>query len=144
MVDPTSPLLLLRRSLAQLLEDNGHGVYNADGAVYAAGVRGIYTNGPTLPTITGSDNCIVLTSFPSVSEGRANLIHRIQIYGRVKGNSIAAENLEQAIFADLDHAEGTPPGHHISWTWRFSTLMFEADASGRSAFVSTYYLRGRR
>ncbi|TQL46672.1 hypothetical protein FB562_2196 [Homoserinimonas aerilata] len=140
MADPLSPELLFRRGLAQFLHDKGHGVYKPVGS-YTATERGIYTSGPTLPA---ADNCIVLTSLPSIADGRADLTHRVQVFGRVKGNNIAAENLEQAIFADLDHTENTPPSFYISWTHRFSLLHFEADSNGCSAFAATYYFRGRR
>lgn len=141
MVDPTSPLLLLRRALATDMNANAIGVYKTTGS-YLATERGIFTNGPTLPTTL--DNCIVLTSLPSIPEDRANLIHRIQIFGRVDGNNIAAENLEQLIFARYDHSHGIPTGFNISWMSRFSTLQFEPDSSGRASFAATYYLRGRR
>lgn len=141
MADPTSRLLILRRALAQDLHEQGIGIYKPAGD-YLATERGIYTNGPALPT-TG-DDCIVLTSLPSIPDGRADITHRIQIFGRVAGNAIAAENLEQLVWERYDHTENLPAGFNISWTHRFSMLMFEADSSGRSAFAATYHLRGRR
>lgn len=141
MADPESPELLFKRALAQYLEDQGVGVYNDDGASYASGVRGIYTNGPTLPT---ADNCIVLTSLKPISDGRANRIYRIQVFTRVKGNNISANNVAHLVWAALDHAENVPPGMDVSWVEEFSRLDFEPDSNGRSAVAQTFHFRGRR
>lgn len=142
MADPVSRGLILRRALAQYFEDQSIGVYRSDGTNYTATERGIFTNGPTLPTTL--DNCLVLTSLTSIADGRANMVDRVQVFGRVKGNNIAAENLEDLVFSRLDQKEGVPPGLHISWAWRFSMLQFEPDTNARSSFAATYYFRGRR
>lgn len=144
MADPTSPELLFKRALAQYLEDQGCGVYNHDGTNYAAGVRGIYTNGPTFPTVTGSDNCILLTSLKPISDGRGNLIYRVQVYTRVKGSNIAAGNAAALITKAIDHKENVPPGMNVSWAESFSRLEFEPDTSQRSAVAETFHFRGRR
>lgn len=141
MVDPDSPELILKRALAQFLHDNGAGVYKAAGS-YVATERGIFTNGPTLPTTL--DNCIVLATRKPIADGRANLIFPVDVYGRVKGNNLAANNLAGLLFGLLDHKSNVPPGLDISWCHEFSRLDISADSSGRSAFSSTYYLRGRR
>lgn len=142
MADPDSQELLIKRALAQYLEDRGAGVYRSDGTSYTASERGVYTNGPTLPT-TG-DNCIVLASRKPIADGRANLIFPIDVYGRVKGNNLAAGNLAGLIFTLLDQKSNVPPGMHISWCYEFSRLDISADSNGRCAFASTYYFRGRR
>jgi len=142
MADPTSRGLLLRRAIAADLAAAGIGVYRPDGPNYVNPERGIRTDGPNLPTTF--DNCIVLTSLPTISDGRADIIDRVQIYGRVKGNSIAAENLEHAIWDRYDQKPYLFPAFGNSWTWRFSMLQFEPDTQGRSAFAATYYFRNRR
>lgn len=142
MADPVSRELLFKRTLAQYLEDHGAGVYNDDGTAYTSGQRGIYTNGPTIPT-TG-DACIVLTSFKPISDGRANLIYRVQVFIRVKGNGIAAGNAAGLIADLIDHKENVPPGLDVSWAWSFSRLDIAADSNGRSAVAETFHFRGRR
>lgn len=141
MADEISPELELKRALAQFLHDNGHGVYKPVGA-YTATERGIYTNGPTLPT-TG-DNAIVLTTFQPVSDGRSNLLFRVQIFLRLKGSNITVGNAAAGIRADLDHKEGVPPGLNISWCESVSRLDFEPDSNQRAAVAENYTFRGRR
>lgn len=149
MADPDSPELLFKRALAQYLEDQGCGVYNHDGANYTLGQRGIFTNGPTLPTGTQAqpklhDDCIVLTSLKPISDGRGNLIYRIQAYTRVKGSNITAGNAAALVTAAIDHKENVPPGMNVSWAESFSRLEFEPDTSQRSAVAETFHFRGRR
>ncbi|SFN66147.1 hypothetical protein [Mycetocola miduiensis] len=142
MADPVSQEVELKRALAQYLHDQQVGVYKAGTIPYTATERGIFTNGPDLPTTL--DNCIVLTSRRPIPEGRSNLVFPIDILSRVKGNRIAAGNLAGFIFDALDHKEGVPPGMHISWAWEFSRLDYSADSNGRTASIQTFYFRGRR
>lgn len=142
MADPDSPELLLKRALAQYFEDNGAGVYRpAVGDNYLPTERGIFTSGPILPTL---DNCIVLTSFQPIAEGRADMIWRIQALTRVKGSIVAAGNAAALVSSLIDQKENVPPGLHISWAWSFSRLDITADSNGRAAVAETFYFRGRR
>lgn len=141
MADPDSQGLELKRALARYLHDEQAGVYKAVGS-YLATERGIFTNGPDLPTTL--DNCIVLTDRKPIPEGRSDLIFPIDVLSRVKGNRIAAGNLAGVLFELLDHKEGVPAGLHISWAWETSRLDYSADSSGRSSTIQTFYFRGRR
>ncbi|TFC92041.1 MULTISPECIES: hypothetical protein [Cryobacterium] len=144
MADPESYAVTFKRVLAQYLEDQGLGAYRSDGSVYLATERGIYTNGPTTPTATGSDNCIVLTWLKPDPDGRANMLYRVQVYSRIKGNTIAAENLAGAITKALDQKANIPAGEHVAWVELVSELLVTADTSGRCGTFQTFTFQGRR
>ncbi|TFC59408.1 MULTISPECIES: hypothetical protein [unclassified Cryobacterium] len=140
--DPIAPEVTLRRTLAQYIHDQDMGVYKPS-APYVAGERGIYTTGD-MPVAAGSDNALVLRSLQSIADGRANMLYRVQIEYRIKGNGIAAENLGAGLDLILDQQEGVPPGLHISRCELFSFLPISADASGRTGGFKTYHFTGRR
>lgn len=144
MADPDSYAIIFKRALAQHLEDHAAGKYRSDGTNYLSTERGIYTSGPALPTVTGSDNCIVLTWLAPIADGRANMLYRVQIFSRVKGNSIAAENLAALIAKALDQLQNIPAGQNVAWVELTSELAFTADASGRCATAQTFTFMGRR
>ncbi|MDJ0337470.1 hypothetical protein [Cryobacterium sp. PH31-O1] len=144
MADPTSYALLFRRALAQHLEDAGCAVYRDDGTDYLATERGIYTNGPDMPTAPGSDNALVITSLTPIPDGRANMLYRVQVMTRLKGSSIAAENWAALITSAIDQKQNIPPGHNIAWAELFSEVAFTADSSGRRATSQTFHFMGRR
>lgn len=142
MADPISPELVLKRALAQYLADADAGVYRpVAGDNYLPTERGIYTSGPMLPTL---DNCIVLTSFQPIAQGRADMIWRVQALTRVKGNNVAAGNAAALVSSLIDQKENVPPGLHIAWAWSFSRLDITPDSNGRAAVAETFYFRGRR
>lgn len=136
-----SPELEMKRAIAQWLNDESFGVYKTVGS-YAPSQRGIFTNGPTLPTTL--DECIVLTSRKPIADGRADLVFPVQFFIRVNGNSIAAGNAAGDLWRRLDQRSNIPPNRNVSWAWEFSRLEFEPDTNGRSAVASTFYFRARR
>ena len=138
--DPDAYPIIFRRALAQFLADQGVGVYST--GAYASTDRGIYTNGPTMPTTL--DNCIVLSWLSPIADGRANMLYRVQVMSRIKGSSIAAENLAALIAAPLDQKANVPPGFNVSWCELFSSLALSADSSGRCATSQTFHFTGRR
>ncbi|MDJ0323170.1 hypothetical protein QMG61_05255 [Cryobacterium sp. PH31-AA6] len=144
MADPDSLAIVFKRALAQHLEDAGCGVYRSDGTAYLATERGIYTNGPDLPTAAGTDNCLILTWLSPVPDGRANMLYRVQVLSRLKGSRIAADNWAALIAKALDQKQNTPPGHSIAWTELFSELAYTADTSGRASTAQTFTFLGRR
>lgn len=141
--DPDAYPIIFRRALAQYLEDSGVGVYNSDGANYAAGERGIYPKG-TIPTYAGSDNCIVENWLSPIPDGRANMLYRVQLFSRVKGDRTAAENFAALIEGALDQKQNIPAGHNVSWVELFSALALSADTSGRCGTYQTFHFSGRR
>jgi hypothetical protein len=141
--DPVAYEVTFRRELAQFLHDAGVGVYRPVDP-YTAGERGIYTAGAGMPTVVGSDNAIMLRSLSTIASGRADMLYRVQIESRVKGNPIAAENLAAALSDALDQKQNVPPGMYIAWCSLFSQLPISADASGRCGTFSTYHFMGRR
>ena len=140
MADPDAYPIIFRRALAQYLADQGVGVYSA--GAYASTDRGIYTNRPAMPTTV--DNCIVLGWLTPVPDGRANMTYRVQIVSRVKGNTIAAENLAALITAALDQKQNIPAGHQVAWVELGPELAYSADTSGRCATSQTFTFLGRR
>ena len=140
MADPDAFPILFRRAVAQYLADHSVGVYTTSG--YAATDRGIYTNGPTMPT--NGDNAVVLGSLSPIAEGRSNMLYRLQVLSRVKGSMIAAENLAALITGALDQREGVPAGFHISRCVLFAEVAFTADSSGRCMTSQTFHFTGRR
>lgn len=140
MADPDAYPILFRRALAQYLADQGAGVYSTSN--YASTDRGIYTNGPTMPTT--NDNCIVLSWLSPIADGRANMLYRVQVMSRIKGSSIAAENFAALISGALDQKANVPPGMHVAWCELFSSLALSADSSGRCATSQTFHMTGRR
>lgn len=140
MADPDSYAILFKRALAQHLHDSEAGIYKAVGS-YTATERGIYTNGPTLPT-TG-DNCIVLTWLSPIPDGRGDMIYRVQTMTRVKGSGIAADNAAAVVKGALDQKQNVPFAD-VSWCALFSELAYTADASGRCAVAQTWHFTGRR
>lgn len=144
MVDPPAYSMLFKRALAQHLADADCGRYRADGTNYTSTERGIYTNGPDMPTATGTDNATVLTWLAPIPDGRADMLYRVQAMTRVKGNVITAENAAAVIAAPLDQKQNVPPGFYIAWCSLFSQVTFTADASGRSAVSQVFHFMGRR
>ncbi|MDY7542601.1 MULTISPECIES: hypothetical protein [unclassified Cryobacterium] len=140
MADPDSYAIVFKRALAQHLADQGVAVYSTGS--YAATDRGIYTNGPTMPTTT--DNCLVLTWLQPIADGRSDMLYRVQVFSRIKGNTIAAENLAGAITAVLDYKANVPPGMQVAWCELFSELLVTADSSGRCGTFQTFHFTGRR
>lgn len=145
MPDPDGYPILFLRNVAQYIEDQQIGTYKAaDEGNYTSAERGIYTNGPDLPTITGSDNCIVLSWLEPVADGRANMLWRVQCLSRVKGSRIAASNLAWRLRTAFDHKENVPPGMYMSWSEVFAELAYSTDSSGRCSTSQTLHFRGRR
>jgi hypothetical protein len=140
VADPDAYPILFRRAVAQHLADQGAGVYSA--GAYASTDRGIYTNGPALPTTL--DNCIVLSWLSPIATGRAGMLYRLQVTSRIKGSVIAAENFAALIEAAMDQKQNVPPGLFVSWCELFSSLALSADSSGRCATIQTFHFTGRR
>lgn len=132
-----APELILRRTLAQMLDDAALAVYAPTGPIPDRGIRldGI------MPTI---DNFTMLTSLSSVDEGRANRIHRVQLFTRRKGGRNLVEQWGSDARDLLHEKEYTPNVLGISWAWLFSSEIFDPDSAGRSSIASTFYFRGRR
>jgi hypothetical protein len=140
--DPIAPEVILRRTLAQYIHDQGVAVYKPS-APYVKDERGIYVTGD-MPTVAGTDNALVLRSLQTIADGRANMLYRVQIEYRVKGNGIAAENLGAGLDLILDQQEGVPPGLHIARCELTSFLPLSADSAGRTGGFRTYTFMGRR
>lgn len=143
---PDSYPVLLEKALAQTIADAGLGVYKPTGTYTKAetpvATPGITTNGPDLPT--AFDNCIVLTMLEPASEGRANMVWRVQILGRLMGTKTQAKDLLWNLRVLFDNRGDILNDFHVSWSWVFSSITFTADASQRHSFALTVYLRGRR
>ena len=143
MVD--SYLVRFDRALAQSLDDSALGLYKTTGAYTAAEstvALPVILIGSELPTTL--DNCIVLNQQEPISEGRADLVHRVQIISRLKGTAIQSRNLAWALFEALDHKERIPAGFDVSWVWRFSELHLSKDSNDRYIVYQNFFFRGRR
>lgn len=138
--------VLFDRALAQALDDLEVGLYKPTGTYTTAdatlALPAILVTGPDLPTTL--DNCIVLNQLDPIVEGRADLVHRVQVISRLKGTQVQARNLAWELFTALDHKEQIPPGFNISWVWLFSELRATKDSSARYTTYQTFYFRGRR
>ena len=136
---PDAPELVLRRSLAALLDTHGLAVYAPTGQIPELGVK---TDG-VLPTTV--DECTVLSSPPTTDDGGpANIQYRVQFFTRRKGGLIPVEKWADDVQAVLHHHEYTPPILGISWATETSRAYFDPDSQGRSAVAVTYAFRGRR
>lgn len=133
---PDAPELILRRALAQLLDDWGLADYQATGALPARGVK----TRPPMPT--GLDEFTYLSSQPTTADGgRGNALYRVQFFTYRFGD---AESWGSELFARLDQREYLPNVLGISWTWETSRLHFDPDTHGRAAVACNYAFRGRR
>ena len=143
---PDTYLVEFDRALAQTLDDLALGLYKPTGIYTAAestiALPAILTGGPDLPTTL--DNCIVLNQQDPIFEGRANMVHRVQIISRLKGTQVQARNLSWGLFTALDHKERIPADFNISWVWLFSELRATKDSNARYTTYQNFYFRGRR
>ncbi|WP_120338131.1 hypothetical protein [Cryobacterium soli] len=142
MDDPIAPGLILRRALAQYISDQGMGIYRPT-APYTTGERGIYTKS-TMPILAGSDNAITLKSLTPIASGRADMLYRVQVQSRIKGDATAAENMAAGLTLILDQHQNVPPGLHIAWCSLFSEMEITADSSGRCGTFQVFHFMGRR
>jgi len=143
MVD--SYLVLFDRGLAQKLDDLELGLYKTSGLYTPAEstiAKPVILIGSELPTTL--DNCIILNQQEPIVEGRADLVHRVQIISRIEGTRNQSRDLAWALFEALDHQEHIPAGFYISWVWRFSELHLSKDSNGRYLVYQNFYFRGRR
>lgn len=143
MVD--SYLVRFDRGLAQALDDASLGFYKPSGTYTAAESTvelPVILIGGEMPTTL--DNCLVLNQQEPISEGRGDLIHRVQIISRLKGTAIDSRNLAWALFEALDHKERIPDGFDVSWVWRFSELHLSRDSNDRYTVYQNFFFRGRR
>lgn len=131
-----APELILRRALAQLLDDWGLAVYTPTGALPERGVK----TRPPMPTTL--DEFTLLTSPPTTADGgRGNVLYRVQFFTYRHGD---AEQWGSDLFARLDQTEYLPGVLGISWAWETSRLHFDPDTQGRAAVACNYAFRGRR
>lgn len=133
-----APELILRRTLAGLLHTWGLAVYAPTGQIPENGVK---LDRP-LPTTVNA--VTLLTSPPTTSDGRADVLYRVQFYTRRTGGLIPIENWAAELRDRLDQTEYTPNVLGISWAWETSRLYFDPDTQGRAAVACTYAFRGRR
>jgi hypothetical protein len=133
-----APELVLRRSLATLLNTWTLAVYAPTGALPA---RGVKLDG-VMPTTV--DDFTMLSSPPTTFEGRANALYRVQFYTRRKGTPLTVEQWANDLNGHLDHKEYRPAVLGISWAAETSRLYFDPDSQGRSAVAVNYTFRGRR
>ncbi|MFF1875736.1 hypothetical protein [Kitasatospora herbaricolor] len=143
MADPDSYPVRLKRGVAQFAADHGLGVYRPTGPAYSNPERGVFTNGPELPTTI--DNCIVLTALSPTFDGRASVITPIQFRYRVAGSVIDAENLGQRIISTFDLLERTVFGGVLIGLVEYrNALAFTPDSISRPGGTVTFYFHGRR
>lgn len=142
MSDPDTYPVILKRGIALFAAEQGLGVYRSD-TPYTPAERGIFTNGPDLPTTL--DNCIVLTALSPTFDGRENMITPVQFRFRIVGSVIAAENFGQRIIATFDLLERQVfGGLRISLVEYRNALAFTPDSNGRPGGTVTHYFHGRR
>lgn len=135
-----APELTLRRTLAGLLDSWGLAEYQPNpGQTFPE--RGIRLDG-VLPTTV--KEFTVLSSPPSVADGRANMLYRVQFFTRRAGGLTPVENWANALRDRLDQKEYLPSILGISWAWEMSRTYFERDTETHSAVAVTYGFRGRR
>lgn len=138
--------VLFQRALGQHLHNAALVNYKTSGTYTAADAtltKPGLTFGPDLPTTF--DNVVMLTTLEPIRDGRADLIHRIQVTSRLKGTKVQAQNLAWALFTALDQQENVPAGFHISWATMFSQLgPTTPDSSGRFLIYQNFHFRGRR
>ncbi|WP_437582730.1 hypothetical protein ACSAGD_10720 [Paramicrobacterium sp. CJ85] len=134
-----TPEKQLRVALAHILNDHGLGVYSTNG-IYSPTDPGVFTDGKH-PTLL--DDFTSLSSSPSVREGRANKLFRVQFYTRRKGDTEDVEQWAHDLAQVLDHKEYFPNILGISWAEEFSRLYFDEDTQDRVAVSVNYSFRGR-
>ncbi|WP_100811786.1 hypothetical protein [Microbacterium sp. BR1] len=132
-----APELILRRTLASMLDAADLAVYQPTGTIPERGIRldGVFP--------TSTSEFTVLTSLPTVRDGRADALYRVQVYTRRTGSPNVTEKWAVDLAALLDHKEYTPQVLGISWAEETSRLPFDPDAQGRPAVACTYQFRGR-
>lgn len=140
-----APEKILRRTLAQLLDDWDLATYAPTGALPENGVK------VTRPMPTTVNGFTMLTSPPPTADGgRADVLYRVQFYTRRAntGDKLDSPDLVEAwasaLFARLDQKEYLPQVLGISWAWEYSRLYFDPDTQGRAAVACNYAFRGRR
>jgi hypothetical protein len=133
---PDAPELILRRTLAELLNGWSLAVYQPGGQIPDRGVK------VTQPVPTTVKEFTFLTSPPTTSDGgRADVLYRVQFFTCRLGD---VEAWASELFSRLDHREYTPSILGISLAWETSRLYFDADTQGRAAVACNYAFRGRR
>lgn len=133
-----APELLLRRAVAQLLHTWDLAKYQASGTLPEKAVK-IDGDMPT-----AIKEFTFLSSPPSLAEGRADMVYRLQFYTVRTGGQGLVEKWANDLRLQLDQKEYVPNILGISWSWEFSRTYFDKDTQGRSGVAVTYYLRGRR
>lgn len=133
-----APEIILNRAIAQLLKSASLAEYDPAATL---GERGTRIDG-VMPTTV--DEFTLLTPLRPISDGRADIIYRTQIYTRRKGSPLTVRSWAADLRGLLDQREYSPAVLGISWAWEFSALEFDRDTQGRVATAATYHFRGRR
>jgi len=132
-----APEMVLNRALAQLLHDHDLAVYDLADVVE----RGIRLDGRMPTTVK---QFTLLTPLRPISEGRADVTYRTQVFTRRKGTIATVRTWSAGLRAVLDQKAYTPQVLGISWATEFSATDFGPNSDGYSDTVATYAFRGRR
>lgn len=132
---PDAPELILRRALAQLLDEWDLATYAPAGQLPERGVK------IKQPMPTTVKEFTLLSSPPTTADGRADVIYRVQFFTYRLGD---VEQWATDLWSRLDQHEYLPQVLGIAWAWEASRLYFDPDTQGRSAVACNYAFRGRR
>lgn len=135
-----APELILRRTLAGLLDSWDLAKYQPNPGL-AFPDTGIRLDGITPTSVK---QFTTLSSPPSVADGRANVLYRVQFFTRRAGGQTPVEAWANDLAAHLDHKEYLPSILGISWAWEMSRTYFDHDPETHSSVAVTYGFRGRR
>lgn len=134
----TAPEPLLARTIAQLLAGWDLALYDPDAPLVERSTR---TDGEVPTTI---QECTVITALPTVFDGRADALYRVQVFTRRTGNLPVVQEWAHALHTRLHNTEYTPNILGIAFASETSRLYFDPDTQKRSAVAVTYAFRGRR
>lgn len=135
-----APELILRRTLAGLLDSWGLATYQPNPA-QAFPENGIRLDGIQPTSVKAFTS---LSSPPSIAEGRADMVYRVQFFTRREGGLTPVEAWANSLNERLDHKEYLPSILGISWAWEMSRTYFDRDPETYSSAAVTYGFRGRR
>ncbi len=144
MVD-LAPETLLAVEIARILHAADLGVYRDQGA-YQATEHGILIDQESPTTL---ERYTLVTPLTTLSEGRADMVYRVQLAHRVTRDDEhpaidVARGHVHAVARVFDHAERTPAILGISWAEEYSSTVFDPDTQDRVTATQSFLFRGRR
>jgi hypothetical protein len=145
MPSEKAPETLLAENIAGVIADAHLGVYR-EATLFQAGEHGILIDQEFPTTIP---NCTLIVPQRPTSEGRANVLYRVQLIHRLAATAgmnaaDAARAHAHAVASLFDHQPYTPPVLGISWAEEYSRTDPMPDTQDRVVLSQNLWFRGRR